>query len=317
MKKILNINHCDLDALGCEFLLKEKFGYDNVITLYCNYKNVNKVLYDILKNGSIDMYDYVYITDISISEKMANWVDKSYSDKVILIDHHVGEATKHLLKYNWCFIQEFIKNTNIKTSATRMVAEHFNMLNSNKVIDTLIEKITNYDTWRWNEIDDFDAKKINDLFYIIGMKKLLDDFQSQAVYNEDYILPSKYEFLLELREEEYKHYYEACEKRYTVKNVFGYNVGFVIAERFISELGNDLAKSHPEEDFIAIVNLKTGISLRSIREDIHLGDIAKKWGEQLGITGGGHPKSAAITISTDITNQIIEYMCGGNLYGRI
>lgn len=63
--------------------------------------------------------------------------------------------------------------------------------------------------------------------------------------------------------------------------------GIVFADKYISELGNELCKLNRELDYIAIVNMSTcSVSYRTIRDDIDMGMIAKKYG------GGGHPKAA-------------------------
>lgn len=79
-------------------------------------------------------------------------------------------------------------------------------------------------------------------------------------------------------------------------NIDGFNAGVVIAESYLSELGNELSKKYPELDFIAIVN-SGSISYRTNKENVDVGSIAKKLG------GGGHRKAAGSPISTDIQNE--------------
>ena len=63
--------------------------------------------------------------------------------------------------------------------------------------------------------------------------------------------------------------------------------GVVFADKYISELGNELCKLNRELDYIAIVNMSTrSVSYRTIKDDVDMGMIAKKYG------GGGHPKAA-------------------------
>lgn len=63
--------------------------------------------------------------------------------------------------------------------------------------------------------------------------------------------------------------------------------GVVFADKYISELGNELCKLNRELDYIAIVNMSTrSVSYRTIKDDVDMDMIAKKYG------GGGHPKAA-------------------------
>ena len=66
-----------------------------------------------------------------------------------------------------------------------------------------------------------------------------------------------------------------------------YMYGVVFADKYISELGNELCKLNRELDYIAIVNMSTrSVSYRTIKDDVDMGMISKKYG------GGGHPKAA-------------------------
>ena len=85
-----------------------------------------------------------------------------------------------------------------------------------------------------------------------------------------------------------------------VKNITNYNVGVVFAEQYQSELGNVLAKNHPELDFIAIIDPSSSVSYRGVKDNIDLGQFAKIYG------GGGHPKSAGSQISENVRNRVLE-----------
>lgn len=70
--------------------------------------------------------------------------------------------------------------------------------------------------------------------------------------------------------------------------------GIVFADKYISELGNELCKLNKELDYIVIVNMSTrSVSYRTIKDNIDVGMIAKEHG------GGGHPKAAGAKIKFD------------------
>ena len=302
--KILNINHNDGDAVGSQLVLEYSYGRENVKVERCNYNNVNGVLYDYLKNGEHKNYDLIYITDISISEKMAEWVDKDFSDKVKLVDHH--STALWLNKYKWATVKE-VDDKGRKISATKLLAQIEEI--GNYVLLDVVECINDYDCWHWAENGNMKAKNFNDLLYLVGFDEIIESVHQQLFDTKTtYQFDEKYEFLLEIRDREYKHYLESSDKSIQVVEYDGYKAGVVMAERFTSELGNDLAKLHPELDFIALLNMRSGLSLRGVKEGIHLGEIAKEIGGLIGANAGGHPRASAISLTSEYKLGFLKEM---------
>ncbi len=292
--KILNITHNDLDGIVSQLMVELYYGRENVKVERCNYNNVNGTLYNYLKSGEHENYDLIYITDISISEKMAEWVNKDYSGKVRLIDHHA--TAKWLTKYDWAIVETHYSE-GVPVSACELVRCYFD--NNNPKVLEIVKNADDYDTWKWSTNGNLEAKRMNDLMDLIGIDEMLDYLHSQI--KGDSIaekMKDKYDFMLKMRDKEYKHYLEASDKSLNVCKYDEYNVGVVMAERFTSELGNDLAKLHPELDFIAILNMRSGLSLRGVK-DIDLGAIAKDIGNKLGLSGGGHKSASAVSLTNN------------------
>lgn len=91
---------------------------------------------------------------------------------------------------------------------------------------------------------------------------------------------------------------EKCEK---YKNILqkGYHcrfeVGVIHLTENISDVGNELAKRHPELDIIIIISMPNTVSYRTVKDlDVPLGIIANWMGDG---KGGGHPQSAGSVIS--------------------
>ena len=83
-------------------------------------------------------------------------------------------------------------------------------------------------------------------------------------------------------------------------HIAAYSVGIVFADRFISELGNQLCELHPEIDFVAIIDIANQkVSYRTIRDDINLGVFAQHYG------GGGHPKAAGSQFTEDVLRNTV------------
>ena len=77
-------------------------------------------------------------------------------------------------------------------------------------------------------------------------------------------------------------------------------MGVVIADKYHSELGNKLCIMNKDIDFVAIINMDTSISYRTVRDNVNVGEIAKELG------GGGHPKASGSQIDKIIVNNLIE-----------
>lgn len=304
MKKIKVFTHSDLDGLGCGFLIQLSHKDDDVEIQYVNYNDVNVALYNFIKSGAIDYYDKVYVTDISIKDTICSLIEKEYKYKLQLIDHHINEGTRHLDEYSWC-IRKGEEDGEIR-SATYLVAKHLRLLGQYKFIDNVVTYIDNWDTWKWKSKNDLFSKTINDIFYLVGRDRFLDNLWEQFYDgNKCYMIDSKIGFMLQIRQEEYERHLENANKHMKKIKWGDYIIGVVFNNKFTSELGNDLCAMNDDIDFVAMINFTTGISLRSIKDGVHLGEIAKEIGEVFGLSSGGHMKSSGITFNDDIRNKTI------------
>lgn len=319
--KIRVFTHCDIDALGCVFALGIKYGFSNVTATYHTYGNINKSVYDFLKEEQHLKYDKVFITDISLSEKMCEWINKDYLNLFTLIDHHITNSTDYLKKYKWV-IRELNKINYVEeelTSATYLVADYLGILGQTRILDDIIIAIDRYDTWLWTtKYSHKMSKDLNDLYYIYGrdllMEKLIKEYNvSLEKPKKSLELDDTSLLLLSLRENEYKGYLRVSQENLNVisiKNPFDIDkelkIGVVFAEKFISELGNDLVNQNEDLDLIALINFRTGVSLRTVKDNVHLGELANQLAEHIDSTGGGHSKSSGYRIPKDLLQNIIS-----------
>jgi len=165
-----------------------------------------------------------------------------------------------------------------------------------------VETVRRYDTWDWKtKYNDDTPKKWNDLLYILGREKFIDRVANKIVAN-NFKFDSFDELLLDIENKQKERYIKSKNRDLIIdKTVFiGYNVGIVFAERFISELGNQLCELNPEIDFVAIISSCNTISYRTIKDDVDLSKIAKTMG------GGGHSKSSGSSIDNETTNKIVK-----------
>lgn len=325
--KIKLFTHTDLDGIGCVVLAYLAFGRENVDVEYCNYDDVNeKIEVFVEKTDVFNNYDKVFITDISVSESVANTIDilDKTSKRVLLLDHH--DTAIWLNAYDWGHVLVETPVTHVKTSGTELF---FDYLRVNKHLDkfqdtraftniiNFVDIVCCYDTWQWKEFGEegIICKQVNDLFYIYGRDKFIRWIKRQI---HTFINPkdvcsswenkqfpefsSDDKALLEQKQRDIDQYIEEKNKQIVVStDSFGRLYGIVFAERYISELGNRLCELHPELAYIAMIDICKGkVSYRTVREDIDLGgEIAHSFG------GGGHAKAAGSTFDREAVMEIV------------
>lgn len=300
--------HNDLDGLSCALLAQLAFGKENVDFETCRYEDINEKVTAYIKEQQYLNYSYCFITDISISPELALTIDTLMATtpiKLSLIDHHI--SAQGLNVYPWCSIEvaNLLGEKSCGTSLFyRLIKDGHTP--AQKILDTplvrsFVEKVRRYDTWDWQALDDLEAKQLNDLFFILGKELFLDYWLTRLQsptgsfsFDEQHLL------LLELKQNEIDHYIEARDEELVTYEIAGYKAGVIFANRFQSELGNALAALHPDLDFIAMINIGGGVSLRTIKEDVNLAEIAALF------NGGGHAKAAGIPVPQEIRELVIQ-----------
>ena len=303
MNKIMLFTHTDLDGVGCAILAYLAFGKENVDVEYCDYGNVNEKIEEFFEQEELyRSYNWVFITDISVSKSVANMIDiLDGGAKVRLFDHH--ETALSLNSYTtWACVRIFDRDTDKKTSGTELFYKY---LNTNKYFDKYIDRhgsrtasnirefvdiVRNWDTWRWKEElgdEGIVSKWTNDLLYIYGRNRFIQWALIHIKSNLSFDVTDK--VLLEQKHNALDIYVKEKDKQLITSEDFaGNQFGIVFAEHDFSELGNSLSELHPELAYIAMIDISKGtVSYRTTRDDVDLGDeIAHSYG------GGGHKKSA-------------------------
>ena len=120
--KIKLFTHTDLDGVGCAILAYLAFVEENVDVEYCNYDDVDDKVEEFMENEDLyRSYDQIFITDISVSDWVANMIDclDKAERKVCLFDHHA--TALGLNKCEWCTVTEYLNVSHgIKTSGTEL-----------------------------------------------------------------------------------------------------------------------------------------------------------------------------------------------------
>lgn len=284
--------------MGSPILAIRAFGSDNVDFVLCNYNEINEKVKEFTATEQFNHYDRVFITDISVNEEVAELIDYSEArcgakDKYQLLDHH--STATWLNKYPWAFVaSEYIEGKN--TSGTSLFYDWM-------VVNGFIEKedwnaaqftelVRVYDTWEWDRDQNMQAKKLNDLLYIVGQSRFIKRFSEDI----DPVFTDSEELILEIERNTIENYIKKKEKEVWKVLIDGKKALGIFAEKYISELGNTIAKNNPDIDLVVIIDAGSGrVSYRTVKEDVNVAEIARKYG------GGGHPKSSGSTFDRGLS----------------
>ena len=321
MKIKLFTHGADLDGIGCAILAYLAFGRENVDVEYCDYKDVDEKVETLLSNSDLrNLYDKIFITDISISEELAKAIDVWINPfNVRLFDHHA--TALGLNEYEWCKVIVEDPEYGFKTCGTELFCRHLIETGYFKGIkfeaaknrDLFVQIVRDYDTWRWKELGEEGnvCKQVNDLFYIYGREEFIN-WAMRQIHGIIHVSPLQSfpffsvtdEVLLKQKQQEIDIYVESKNKELVEKiDQFGHAYGVVFADRFVSELGNRLCELHPELDYVAMIDICGGkVSYRTIREDLDVGGtIAHSFG------GGGHQKAAGSTFDGRYMRELVSH----------
>ena len=284
----------DLDGIGCGLVAKIAFG-DKVEVSYCSYRNLNERVDRFIENPEQNGAQ-IYITDLAVNEEVEKKLEKRFSsgNHVQMVDHHI--TAMHFNDYQWGFVKPEYEDGR-KTSATSLYYEFLRekeLIPPNKALEEFIELVRQYDTWEWEVNENFAAKRLNDLFFIINIEQFETDMLERLKTKDTFSLNDTEEMILDIEEKKIERYINAKNRQLVQTFVDDYCVGVIHAERYLSELGNALAKQNPHLDLITLVNVGTKkLGFRTIYDHVDVSAFAKKFG------GGGHPKASGASLTKE------------------
>ncbi|MBE4909981.1 oligoribonuclease [Bacillus luteolus] len=290
----------DLDGIGCGLVAKLAFG-DEVDVAYCSYRNLNERVERFIDDQENNDAK-IYITDLAVNEDVEKKLAKRFKNgsHVQMVDHHV--TAMHFNQYEWGFVQPEYEDGR-KTSATSLYYEFLlekNLIKSSPALAEFIELVRQYDTWEWEVNENTNAKRLNDLFFIISMEQFETEMLERLKTQESFSLNDTENMILDIEEEKIERYINAKNRQLVQTFVGDYCVGIVHAERYLSELGNALAKLNPHIDLITLVNVGTKkLGFRTIYDHVDVSAFAKQFG------GGGHPKASGATLTKETFEMFV------------
>lgn len=296
--------HNDLDGVGCGIVAKYAFG-DKAEIRYNSVAGINFQVGRWLErmNSKSKKQDMLFITDLSVNEEIEKALHEfsEAGGKVMLIDHH--KTALHYNKYAWAVVQVEHQDGRL-ASATSLLYEYLKqegLITPAKPLDEFVQLVRQYDTWEWEKAHNVQAKRLNDLFFLLA----LDDFEQKMldrIKEHDHFVFDEFEKrLLEIEEEKIERYVRRKRREMVQHFVGELCVGIVHAESYHSELGNELGKENTHLDYIAIINMGgKKISFRTIHDHIDVSMVAGEFG------GGGHAKAAGCTLTEEAYAMYVE-----------
>jgi oligoribonuclease NrnB/cAMP/cGMP phosphodiesterase (DHH superfamily) len=185
-----------------------------------------------------------------------------------------------------------------KTCATSLFYDYLldgGKITSSQALEEFIDLVRQYDTWEWEQNNNPTAKRLNDLFSIVGREEFEKEIFDRLSTHQDAFSFSEFEEkILELEEKKIERYIRAKNRRMVQTFVKDYCVGIVHAESYHSELGNELNKRNPHLDLIVILNVgNKSMGFRTIYDHVDVSEFAKQFG------GGGHPKASGCGLTEE------------------
>jgi len=309
--KIKLFTHSDLDGVSCGIIL-ETFLVNTDAEIEIEYCSNPKKASEKVKEfwESLDIvgehgYTKMFITDISINDEVAEMINETSKHlighpKVALIDHH--ESAKHLNKYDWSFVMPELDD--VRESGTslflKVLCGMYDIeLQDDCALVRYAEIVRRYDSWGWTtKYNDKVPKQYNDLLWLMGRERFVANVKFK-IFDNSLALEIEEETMLEIEQERNQKYIYRKIESMQKMIIEGYNAGVVVAERCVSDLGNQMCKLNPDID-IAVIIGSNAVSFRAIKDDIDVSKLAKMYG------GGGHPKASGAPLPDDMLQSMVK-----------
>ncbi len=294
MKDLLISHVADIDGVSPVILMKLcKINFDYELK---DIYELEEYLDNLLEED-LSFYNNIYIVDLTVPENIYVKINNSiYKEKFKVFDHH----RTHMYALNNIYVTLDINECGTSLFYKYLSKKYKFRKNTKKYI----EHVKNIDLWLWKEKNDPLAKQLSDLFYIYGKTKYIEEMYKKLKKRKKFKLSKIENTILKIEQEKIDRYILKKEKDMIIINYQNYKAGIIFNELYKSELGNQLSINNPDLDFIIMINLSGGISLRT-NKDIDLSLIASTLG------GGGHKKASGAPIPLEYKENLINELFKG------
>ncbi len=321
MSRVYHLSHIDLDGYGCQYLSREAF--ERIRCYNANYgpevaARLEEIFKDIAKDreesGKPDEKELILVTDLNLTTKEGNWLEKKAiecSISIQLLDHHATGANA-AERFAWYYLDTKRCATTITYDWLRehygydLEGRHQNLVKAIEAIDIWVEESPYFEYGKVMLGMISGAREINRILFpkedrdfklnlISVAEEVLNTHPTEEapIALDDILHSSKKHFFIAEKNDtkdnlvaDYVTELLSKEKdRMTInyrgyKGILGYNVGNT------SLIGNTFLVNNPDYDFYMDVNQRGNFSLRSNNKlDV------SKMAEEIG-KGGGHPNAS-------------------------
>lgn len=300
--KIFLISHV-ADADGVMPVILTDLAFENYDYRLLDIKDVDSFMLESFDNKLFDDYDKVFMTDLCVSEELAEKINNmEFRNKFQVLDHHIGSIS--LNKYD--FIKVVDEANGMKESGTSLYYKYLltyypnDLLNRNSV-KYMVNLVRLGDTWEWKKYNIPEARDLSTILFYYGNDEFIDNYKIFLRENNEFYFNKMENTLLKIDRYKKEDYINNMKDKMIIRKIDKYNAGIVFAENYRSELGNDLAEEYKDSvDFIMIINLNRSLSFRCIKDDIDLNEIASLFG------GKGHKKAAGAPLVDNLKETLID-----------
>ena len=294
------LSHNDLDGVGCGILAKIAFE-KQVKVRYNSIASLDREVEWFLEND--DKNTNLIITDLSVNEENEKKLEVFHQakGKVKLFDHH--KTALHFNNYDWGHVVVEDEEGKL-TSATSLYYEYLvaeKCIEPSGAITEFVELVRQYDTWEWEKNENYQAQRLNSLFYLLT----IEEFEEKIIdrlRTSDYFSFDEFETrILDMEDNKIERYIRRKRREIVQSKVGEHFAGIVYAETYHSELGNELGKEYPHLDYIAIINIGgKRVGFRTIHNDVDVSEVAGQYG------GGGHAKASGCSLTNEAYKHFVE-----------
>ena len=175
----------DIDGMAPVIL--SKLVFNRVNYHLCEKTDLLQYITSSIETDEIFEADYVFVTDISITEKELNLLsDERLKDKVYVFDHH--KASLDIDLKNYPFMTARFEDDNGICSGTSLFYEFLiknGYIKPSFKIESFVELVRRYDTWEWKKYKDKKPRDLTILFECIGHEKFIDSMIINLAKKQD------------------------------------------------------------------------------------------------------------------------------------
>lgn len=311
MRVFIATHKADIDGVSPYIFLRLMYPEHSIEYRFLDANEINTFMEEALASNHFHNFDKVYITDLTISKKTCESINKNVAlrQKIKVFDHHIFDLSNAEYSFGYSMDED---EHGVKQCATSLFYKHLVEerpdIFDKPMFREYVENVRQYDVWDWEKNNNLDAKKLTMLFDILGRSVYIDKYVDFFKNNDTFHFTEAEQYLLKVEQDRINQYIKECEKRIVPCTICGYSAGVLFADRHRSELGNALSKTFSGKyDFIAMINMNMGVSYRTISDDVDLSKVAGVFG------GGGHKKASGSPVSQAFKEKLILDYFKGNI----